>query len=276
MPKNNRLVLIGRVMAVVLIVGLLAGCGSSSKEESSTRSTGFTPLTQQDAEEIKDESAESAESFTADFWVTSNLEQGDGSTAQQRFGLGELSPADRFAAPNGFSALTNACEVDSRRDALIPGVLIVKDTTERFPIELNTGVIIERPFQAGYTSVGPETDIAQAFSSGPSCAPFNDPSTNAEVTFNLTEEETGRHKFLIVVHNYYSPGHPQGDTESLGYLRVGFFPAIYTGWEPLCISASAPLEDGFVRPDGGPISEQDHEQYETSPHAQGWAGVPHC
>lgn len=259
----------------LLAIGLiLAGCGNTHSN-TTTSSPSFKPLTPREAETLGGESEESA-AFTANFWVTSELEQGDGSTSRQRFGLGDLSPADRFAAPNGYESLAGACEVDGKRDALIPGVLIVEDTTERFPIELNTGMVIEWPFQAGYSKLGPEADIAQAFSSGSSCAPFGGVETKAEVTFNLTDGETGRHKFLIVVHNYYSPGHPQGDTESLGFLRVGFFPATYTGWEPICISASAPLEDGFVRPDGGPINEQDYEQYETSPHALGWAGVPRC
>lgn len=265
-----------RWLALVLMLGLALGVASCGGGESSDSSTADTSPPQEPVESAS-ATEYSPPTFTANFWVTEYLEQSDGSTSRQRFGLGDLAAADQFDPPSGYESLVATCEVDRKRDALIPGVLIAEDTTERFPIELSSGIVIERPFQEGYADLGPETSMAQAFSSGPSCEPGGElENTEAEVTFSLAHGETGRHRFLIVVHNYYSPRHPQGDAESLGFLRVGFFPTLYTGWEPTCISASAPLEDGFARPDGKPIGEADSERYETKPHALGSAGVDEC
>lgn len=256
---------------VLICTAMLAGCGGGSSNPPAAESPSPEPVKTTSASDY------SSPTFTPNFWVREELEQGDGSTARQRFGLADLSPADRFDAPPGYESLAGACEVNQSRDALIPGVLVAEDTTERFPIELNTGIVIERPFHESYAELGPNTSIAQAFSSGPSCeagGELENPST--EVTFNLSEAETGRNPFLIVVHNYYSPGHPHGDTESLGFLRVGFTPTLYTGWEPTCISASASLENGFVRPDGQSINQQEYESYETTPQAYDAADLPPC
>lgn len=251
----------------------LASCGSG--EGSSPTTVAEPPPEPAESSEASDYSPPV---FTATFWVTEDLEQGDGSTARQRFGLTELSPADRFDAPNGYESLAGACEVNPKRDALIPGVLIAEDTTRRFPIDLETGIVIERPFHESYAELGPDTSIAQAFSSGASCEPGGElEDTSGEVDFHLSDGETRRHRFLIVVHNYYSPGHPNGDEENLRFLRIGFNPYLsYRGWEALCVSASAPLDAGFVRLDGKPINEQDYETYETTLHAYDTANLSNC
>lgn len=200
-------------------------------------------------------------SFSPTFWIESDAELPDGSSARERMELGDLVAASDFEASGGFAGLSEACEVDAQRDALLPGKLVVENTTKRFPIEITSGIVVgTRPTAAGENPYPekPVTDIAQNFETDPSCEPY---AGAAPVEFELSSGETGRQNFLIVVHDYYSPAHPGGRKSDLGDLRTGInFPIpLATDWERTCVSASAPLDGELTRLDGGPITEHQFE-----------------
>lgn len=235
------------------LVGLLIGCGST---EATTSSTADAPPETVHEEADSETVAQAPNSFTPNFWIESESEQPDGSSARQRMELGGLSAAGDFQTPRGFAGLANTCDVDYQRDAFLPGKLTVENTTKRFPIEITSGIMIGvAPYLPGE---GPKeelvADVAQDFSTGQSCEAN---AAFASVEFELSSGETGRHSFLIVVHEYYSPAYPQGRKSALNERRVGIANPIplATDWEQTCVSASVPLDGEFARPDGEPITE---------------------
>jgi hypothetical protein len=238
-----------------LLSVVLLGCGGTSSTADVSPDTTYEDT-------YSETPAQAAVPFSANFWVKTEAKQSDGSSARAQLELGDLVAAGDFIAPEGFAGLTNTCDLDFQRDALIPGELTVENTTNGFPIAITSGIMIAKPFspEEGFYSLGPETSVAQSFSSSQSCEPANELDMRATVDFELSDGETGRHKFLIVVHEYYSPEYPQGDIESLGYLRGGiYFPAMSSDFDQTCVSASVPVDGIFVRLDGKRIPEYAYE-----------------
>lgn len=242
----------------LLLAVVLAGCGGNYTNSQ-------TPAPSEPAyEDTYSEPYEETAEFEDNFWIAATTESGDGSTADLKLRVGDLVAAEDYVAPEGFAGLESACEVDDERDALIPGELVVTNTTDRFPIEIDTGVMVAKPFDnegtLAFGSKGLNVSVAQRFSDHDGCE-FEEADLLAEVNFELSEDEIGSHEFIVIVHDYYSPEQPDGDEANLGYLRIAIDDrsSIITGWEQTCVSASLPLDGSSARLDGKRFTERAYE-----------------
>lgn len=232
-------------LAGAICTTLVAGCGGNgTNTQLDTKSETAAEVAQEET------TTSSVGSFEASFRIVSEAEDDDGSTVAQKLEFADLVAASDFEAPEGFERLANVCEVGRRRDAVIPGELVVRNTTNGFPVTFLSGITITWPFDRGL-----DASVAQQFSDGPSCEPSEDTDIVASVEFDIKPAGTNTHEFLIVVRDYFSPRYPKGDSEGLADLRATLH-TLYTGWTQTCLSASAPLDGSFAQLDGGSITER--------------------
>lgn len=252
-------------ISLLVLLAVLGGCGGGTAS-SSPSVVPEEPITEETEEPAV---VQTPPEFNSNIRIDSGAEHEDGSSARLRMELDELVAATAFEAPEGFEGLANACDVDYRRDAFVPGKFAVENTTKRFAIEISTGIFVG----IGSTAAGedpypnlPDVDVAQGFSDGPSCEVGLYPGAGAAagIDFTIDPHGTGDQNFLIVIHDYYSPAKPGGRKEDAANLRVGIFfpPPLFNDWDRTCVSASAPLDGGTVRIDGNSITDRQFEPAE--------------
>ncbi|GAA3283615.1 hypothetical protein [Paenarthrobacter aurescens] len=149
-------------------------------------------------------------------------------------------PASGPVAHPGKSSfvLGGTCTYDPQRDAVIPGALVAKVTTESFTTTVSMKAIIssfgldlEKYSGAGVAPAREDKriQIAQSFKSGPSCQAFSSENSvgyGEAGGFGVKWADpqppgtTMSHHFFIIVKNYRSPATPAGDQELLNAIGI--------------------------------------------------------
>ena len=148
--------------------------------------------------------------------VSFKMEAAGGYTASGvlRFGrVVSLRTPQSLVVGTALAGVGSACTVDQLFDAVIPFDLTVTNTTKGFPSQVAFGL---NPLARSANGLAPA--IEQAFTNGPTC---HSPQLGAEngsgggVTDDLPVG--GRATFLgfYIIHNYFSPDFPKGDSSLL-------------------------------------------------------------
>lgn len=144
-------------------------------------------------------------------------------TYDMTLSLGELikgSAAAGVAHPNGPKFVVGAnCPVDSATSAVIPGSMTVTATTVEFATPISAGFLLTKEgpgdikLHDGKISI--DVDYGQCFAqNSDNFALIGGVGVTWQTPF--TKGQSGRMDFFIVIHNYYSPATPNGDTAYLG------------------------------------------------------------
>ncbi|WP_311213786.1 MULTISPECIES: hypothetical protein [unclassified Arthrobacter] len=149
-------------------------------------------------------------------------------------------PADGTVVHPGKSSflLGGTCSYDPQRDAVIPGALGAKVTTESFTTAVSmkaiissSGLDLEKYAGAGVAPAREDKriQVAQSFESGPSCKAFSSENSvgygeaggfGVKWTDPQQPGATLSHHFFIIVKNYRSPATPSGDQDLLNAIGI--------------------------------------------------------
>lgn len=122
---------------------------------------------------------------------------------------GVVHPAD-----SGFR-LGSACGFDPDVDVWIPARIEITNTTSGFANRSNVAFQLQVPPSASPIVI----DVESNFSNGTSCV--TSPSiVTGGASVDLDEGAGAVSSFFIVLHDYYSPAHPDGDTVSLEHIEI--------------------------------------------------------
>lgn len=136
-----------------------------------------------------------------------------------RFGAPVALSTDQSLSDDGQSAgVGSACKIDSASDAAIPFAVQVTNTTPNFPAQIAFGL---SPFAVD--SQGHSPAIEQTFSNGPVCHSVDLGGTNAiggGVTGQMSKDEKATFLGFYIIHNFYSPIHPTGDSALLAQQQL--------------------------------------------------------
>jgi hypothetical protein len=210
---------VGALVFGLVVAGAAFGIGAAtnSKEGSATISSFDPPVTQDYATATTEPYVPSTTSAitssetplaagTAGGYV---LTGSDSNGYSSRVTLSVDQPVKvSAAASSSVGRKVAACPVDPNTDALVPVEVQVANTTASFPSVLGMNLVVDS------TGLDVATDIRYA--SGPTC---NTPgSSSSDQVFGLEYDESiapgaaASTVFFLVLHGYYSPNLPSGDT----------------------------------------------------------------
>lgn len=225
--------------AVLLAAPLVAGCGGDDPEDDTAAEpdpgagTSESLVSTAVATPSVEPPEPSSPAYEMPYSASWNYEnpQSYTFTMEVRFGAplsgetagGAVHPLD--------SALVvdDVCDFDPQTDAVVFGQLVVTATTEGFDTDIGTAFTVN-PLGDDVTT-GSHDDgrvgIAQSFADGPECEYLSSENygvEDARVHWSepVPSGETRTHEFYAVLHAYYSPSAPEGDTEWLS--THGFTP----------------------------------------------------
>ena len=178
-----------------------------------------------------DRDAEAATTFMPKYTYNAHARTQDGTSAELRVELGAVSRPAEAGRPTGFPD-PGVCSVDPQRDAVIPGRIGAANTTSGFTASVPVGFNIK-------TSGGIGVESSSDYSTGPACeAPQDQFDDIVDIAFSdVPPNETRTHAFFLVLHGYYSPSQPDGDTAWLARV-VADFDVRSTGapgWQVTCV-----------------------------------------
>jgi hypothetical protein len=136
----------------------------------------------------------------------------DGRSFQGSLALGPPAPVARGSA--AYEALTaGGCRVDPRGDAIIPGYLVLTNTSRG----LSAFGVVRLEWRSG-----PITGVDLSGSNGLACrATTGVPTASTQSTKPLSPGQSMTAALFVVLAGYYTPGHPQGDPSVLRRARLG-------------------------------------------------------
>jgi hypothetical protein len=162
---------------------------------------------------------------------TWQVELEDGSTYEVTAALGELQSYDDPALIGGLGAFGQVCDVDYDRDAFIPLMLRATSTTPGFTTEASIHL-----YAAAYTEDGADAAAAEQaatrisfqseayYPDGAVCHEAEPEGLGRHVLgVRFGEMVTGVEKSMpawLVVKDYFSPAHPDGDREALALWQL--------------------------------------------------------
>lgn len=221
--------------AVVLagaMVGLLSGCGSSETKQQECASligdehaACIAELRQEEGKEVPrdgmppDESSTTEEAETARFDETAvlYLSNEEGYTSKAELQRGLIRPAGPESI-NGSLSAGSACELDYEKDAVEPIQLRVYNTTDQFSASVGMAVRAATPHgelpglhaEIGY-SEGPECLELSGYTSQYSAAEGGGELIAFASTEPLEPGDFISAQGFLILDDYYSPAHPQGN-----------------------------------------------------------------
>lgn len=235
MRRTPRIVIGLLALAIVLAAG---GCGQSPETVAPDHSMSLSTTTEDTASTTE----ETASPFVPEESFRGEVRARDGSTFDLEVEAGALTK-DRDEIPAEFSDLATTCELDPQRDAVVPIRLNVTSTNdEGFDQDISTGIVVSgfHTLDAGDIS----WEVAESFSDGPECSESQGIGRlEARVSFKgVGAGEDRSHELLLVIHDYFSPGSPEGREGDLADVRIGF---PITGGVLTCFDAPGGATDLF-------------------------------
>ena len=199
---------------LTLALLLLAACGGSSQggsasaKRSGRRSATSTPTTPATAV-----GPQPAPPPSVTYMISGSAADGSTESVQLEF-WNPAQAVDTYKPWIGWSAPT-ACQVDQQRDALIPGRVMLTNTTSGFSADV--------ALQLNQVGSPPGADSLQAeeqYTSGAQCGASGGATFFVSSNGQLSPGQSETLNFLVIVPGYYSPTNPQGDPALLNQYAL--------------------------------------------------------
>ena len=189
------------------------------------------------------------------------METSDGFTYEAKLTVGEVLDGES-AAERGFVAAS--CEFDEQRDAVVPWKAALRNTTPRFDLDLNLGIAWSDPESAREYAVGMDSDFEHGCGEPDGGVPGSFACCNLFNPNELAPDDVIVTSGGFILHEFYSPREPEGDTSLLSELRFEFSPTLES-----CLSGPG-VGGGYFTLDGTDLSRFEGEGYGELPR------VPRC
>lgn len=216
---------------VALLIGALTGCG----EENKTASTSSSVASQADVSSSLSSQASSdsssQESSQAPLNVKSvvkNYTNDQGysySVTVKIWDPIQNAKVGKTTHPDYSANVLQSSSFNASTDLVVPAAFVIQNTTKQFSIPVSIAAdMTEISASDERVHTYPDVTVEQFFSNPEDTNIPSSPVFSVQWNNPLTPNQTAKQDFFVIIHNYYTPKTPQGDTTLLD--RIGIHPVI--------------------------------------------------